>query len=377
MKKNRHIFAIDLQTADSAVAQRALNGETVLIYPKGTHHRYDPWEGEVRTWTVDDATVAQLVDNFAHRTERGIRQSRLPVNEDHMSSRALGWFNDVVALPEGVGGTFLWNRKGSEALQNGEFSYFSVEIYDELVDRVTGEKVHNQISGGALTNYPFFGEATSLMSRNLTGGYDMLDTPEQVEAERNWLRDLVARMFGRSETPPAGMPPALHTVEIPEELKQQLAQLQTQVQQFNAQIEGVTAERNTYAQQIKTLEGQLSAVQDARSVEHFAVLARSFGNLPAATPDLAAHLRWLHEADAGGTHRDFFTALLQKTNDTFGIYFRERGVQQGQEAGSEAQLETKVQAYIAAHPGVAYRQAVDAVMAENPDLERALQGGVR
>ncbi|MBN2003963.1 MAG: hypothetical protein JXA21_11465, partial [Anaerolineae bacterium] len=260
-------------------------------YPKGTHHRFDPWTGKTRTWSVDDAVVAQLVDNFAHRTERGIRQSRLPVNEDHQSSRALGWFGQVTALPEGVGGTFHWNRKGREALENGEFGYFSVEIYDELVDRVTGETVRNQISGGALTNYPFFGEATALMSRELTGGYAMPETLEQLEAERNWLRDLFARLFGRSETPPGDPPPALHG-EIPEELQQQLTQLQTQVQQFNTQLEGVTAERNTYAQQVKSLETQLTAVQDARSAEHFAVLARSFGNLPAATPDLGA---WVYE----------------------------------------------------------------------------------
>ncbi len=378
MNVNRHTFSVDLQAADNAVAQRALNGAPILIYPKGTHHRYDPWAGKTRTWTVDDTVVAQLVDNFARRTERGIRQARLPVNEDHMSSRALGWFSDVIALPEGVGGIFLWNRKGNDALQNGEFSYFSVEIYDEMVDRVTGEKVLNQISGGALTNYPFFGEATSLMSRTLTGGYAMPETLEQLEAERNWLRDLFSNLFGRSETPPKSAPSMeLSLAEIPEDMKQQLAQLQTQVQQFGTQIEGVTAERNTYAQQVKNLEGQLNAVQDARSVEHFAVLARSFGNLPAASPDLAAHLRWLHEADTQGTHRDFFTGLLRKANDTFGIYFKERGVQQGQDATPEAQVETRVQAYIATHPGVAYRQAVDAVLAENPDIDRALNGGVQ
>jgi len=122
LNKHRHTYAIDLLATDSAVAHRALAGDPILIYPKGTHHRYVPWTGQTRTWTVDDATVAQLADNY---TECGRRQAHLPVNEDHQGSRALGWFKDVVALPEGLGDAFLWNRKGREALENGEFSYFS------------------------------------------------------------------------------------------------------------------------------------------------------------------------------------------------------------------------------------------------------------
>jgi hypothetical protein len=163
-----HRYTIETALTDAAVARKALAGEPILIYPKGVHHRLDPWTGEVRAWEVADEVVAELVDNYAHRIARGIRQERLPVNEDHQGSRALGWFRDVVPLPEGVGATFAWNRKGREALEGGEFSSFSVEIYDEVTDRVTGETVHNQIAGGALTNYPFFGEAASLMSRTVS-----------------------------------------------------------------------------------------------------------------------------------------------------------------------------------------------------------------
>ncbi|MBN1876717.1 MAG: hypothetical protein JXA33_21000 [Anaerolineae bacterium] len=144
-----YIYSTDLLATGSAVARRALIGEPILIYPTGQHHRPDLWTGEVRTWTVDEAVVAQLVDNYTHREERGIRQTRLPVNEDH-GSRALGWFKDVVALPGGLGATFTWNCKGREALEAGEFAYFSAEIYDELIDRVTGQPVRNQLAGESL-----------------------------------------------------------------------------------------------------------------------------------------------------------------------------------------------------------------------------------
>jgi len=373
-----HTFAVDLSATDSAVARRALAGDPILIYPKGTHHRYDPWAGETRTWTVDDTVVAQLVDNYAHRTERGIRQARLPINEDHQSSRALGWYKDLMALPEGLGATFLWNRKGHEALENGEFSYFSVEIYDELIDHVTGDTIHNQIAGGALTNYPFFGEATSLMSRLATGGIPMDETLEQLQAERNWLQNLFANLFGRAPAS-GGAPPADLHVSIPEDLRQEMSTLREQVQQFTTQLQTAVGERDSYAQRVQALEGQLTVVQDARAVERFAVLAESFAHLPAATADLAGHLRWLHEADAEGAHRDFFTQLLRRADEQFGVYFHEFGVQRGTPGSATTQLETLAQQYQASHPGIGYRDALSAVLAEHPDMERAYnrEGGAQ
>lgn len=364
------LFSTDiLDGGDAALARKALSGEPILVYPKGTHNRLIPWTNQVRTWTVDDAVVAQLVNNYANRTARGIRQRRLPVNEDHRGSRALGWFDRVVALPEGVGATFTWNRNGREALENGEFSYFSVEIYDETLDRVTGETVHNQIAGGALTNYPFFGEATSLMSRSTftPGGDPMTEELERLKAERNWLQNLFSSLFSRSGD--AGSPPILPT-GIPEEFRQQFEQLQTQVGQFTTQLQAVQGERDAYAQQIQTLHNQLTSVQDARATERFAVLAEGFAHLPAATNDLAAHLRWLHEADPNGAHRDFFTHLLRAADTELERSFREFGMRNAAAGNAEAQLETRTAQYMADHPGTSYRDAVETVRAAHPELER-------
>ena len=364
---------------DSAVARKALAGEPILVYPKGTHHRANPWTGNVRTWTVDDGVVQQLVDNYTHRETRGIRQNRLPVNEDHRSSRALGWFNQVVALPEGVGATFTWNRKGREALENGEFSYFSVEIWDEVLDRVTGEKVENQIGGGALTNYPFFGEATALMSRIDPGGFSfqsggdpMSEELERLKAERNWLQNLFHSLFARSEN--TGVLPVMEA-GVPDELRQQFDQLQEQVSAFNTQLQAVQGERDAYAQQIQTLQGQLTVVQDARAVERFSVMAEGFAHLPAQTGDLAQHLRWLYETDPEGKHREFFTNLLRRADETFGVYFRERGVQRGAESDAETRITAAVAEYQANHPGTAYRIALDAVLAAHPELEAEYSRG--
>jgi len=375
MKDVPYIFSVDLfaQSDDGALARKALAGEPVLIYPKGKHHRRNPFSGKTRVWTVDDATVAQMVDNYAHREERGLRQARLPVNEDHWGSRALGWYDQVMAMPEGVGATFNWNRKGREALEGGEFSYFSVEIYDEQVDRETGAVVKNQISGGALTNYPFFGEATSLMSRpafRLQGGNPMTEVNEQVQEERRFWRDLFARIVPHS-APQGDTPPVVPPAGLPEDFAAQFEALQAQVGQFSTTLQTVTDERDAYAAQITTLETELAAVQDARATERYAVLAEGFAHLPAQTNTLAASLRWLHEADVDGTHRDFFMTLLREADRQFSVYFTEFGAERTPAGSAAAQLERAVDQYMADHPKTEYRDALDAVAAAQPELARA------
>ncbi|NIV35259.1 MAG: hypothetical protein GWN58_39130, partial [Anaerolineae bacterium] len=76
---------------------------------------------------VDDQAVDQFVANYRDRLNRGLRRSRLAVDQDH-NGRALGWYRDVMAMPEGVGSTFDWNRAGREALEANEFAYFSATV---------------------------------------------------------------------------------------------------------------------------------------------------------------------------------------------------------------------------------------------------------
>jgi phage I-like protein len=350
--------------ADSDVAAKALAGELILVYPTGKHHRANPWTGEVRTWEVDAATVAELVTNYATRETRGLRQARLPVNEDHAGSRALGWFDRVVALPEGVGATFTWNKKGRQALEDGEFGYFSVEIYPEVLDRVTGEKINNVIAGGALTNYPFFGQATALHERGgfqlYEGGATMSEDLNELKADRNLLHGLL-RLFAKAE----GVPDEDAAETTP---PAEFAQLREQVEQFTARLQVVQDARDAYAERVERLQGELAHVQDARAVERFSVMAEGFAHLPTQTAELAGHLRWLHEADTEGAHRDFFVSLLRNADEKFGRYFREAGVARGNETDAETRLLRAAEVYQRENPGVAYRDALDAVLAAQPEL---------
>ena len=142
--------------SDPAIGQRVLAGEPVVIIPRGPFVR-----GGV-TRDITDAVVGQFGGDWEHRLDRGIRRRQLAVDTDH-DGRAVGWFTNVLPMDGGVGAAFRWNRKGREALQEAEYAYFSPTIYWWQED-AKGEAVENQLGGGAMTNYPFFGEATALYS---------------------------------------------------------------------------------------------------------------------------------------------------------------------------------------------------------------------
>lgn len=150
-------FTIDLFSNDGDVARRVLDGEPILIMPVGKHFR----RGRVRD--VTSAIIDQFADNFANRRKRGIRRERVAVDVDHRGG-AVGWYKSITASSAGLMGTFSWNRRGREVLEDGEYAYFSPTVYWQESDPITGEQVPNQVAGGALTNYPFFGEATALYS---------------------------------------------------------------------------------------------------------------------------------------------------------------------------------------------------------------------
>ena len=364
-KIGRYAVQLPSADADAAVAGRALAGEPILVFPYGRHYR-EGFEG-VYAFEVTPEVVAQAVENFARREERGVRQALLPVNEDHTSSRALGWFMDVVALPEGLGAAFSWNRRGREALEGGEFAYFSLEFAWEMVDRATGQVVTNQVVGGALTNYPFFGQAAALMSRNQQQEVGMAEALETVRAERDGLLSLIRGLFGRVTPAGGGTEPA-NTPGADDALQARVAAMERD-------LHAVQSERDAYRTQLAEVGTSLSAVTEARAREHFAQVVRErFSHLPAPLEQLAGAVRWLEET--GGEHAQVVLAVLSAADGQFAQAFKERGVQPQGLVTIHARVDALVAQYQAAHPGVDSAEALRGVMREHPDVYEAYRAEV-
>lgn len=144
------------------------------ILPVGTIHRY----GE-RTVTVDD--INQFEDNWRNRTQRGIRRQKVVIDVEHEPG-GVALYTDIFSREtEGLWARINLTERGQELLAERDFWFFSPTVAWESKDRKTGQVIKNQIVGGALTNFPVFGDDTRLpaayseaaLHRMLAEGYDM------------------------------------------------------------------------------------------------------------------------------------------------------------------------------------------------------------
>ena len=308
---------------------------------------------------------------------------------DH-NGAAVGWYKEVVRLPGlGVGATFSWTRKGQTALEEGEYAYFSPSVYWAVRDRKTGAVVRNQIGGGALTNYPYFGEATALMSwrgprvfttggSSMTGEQETTPTLEEAQTARGLARlfSWIGSMGGGTE-PPAATPPTPNGGAQPVDLTEfrtELAEMSTQITALSGEVATVTTERDAAQAAVADLQGRLVTVEGARQGEHFAgLIAAQFSHLPGDLAQLSQEMLWLYSADQPGEdgkrlHWDFFSALFTQADATFAEHFTAKGRAGGPAADALAVINTAVATYREENADTSYEDALQAVMQARPDL---------
>lgn len=144
------------------------------ILPVGPIYRYGQ-----RTVTVQD--VEEFEDNWRNRKTRGIRRERVAIDVEHEPG-AIGYYRAIYGQKEeGLWAKITLTQRGHKVLSERDFYFFSPTVSWESKDRVTGDTIRNQIVGGALTNYPVFGDDTRLplayseaaLHRMLADGHDM------------------------------------------------------------------------------------------------------------------------------------------------------------------------------------------------------------
>lgn len=125
-------------------------------------------------------TLKSMLVNFDGK----VTGTDLAVNEDHKKNEAFGWFKSLF-LNEG-GDVLLavvdWNAKGTKALSEKEYRYFSPEFRFNYVHPHSGKEYGPTLLGGALTNYPFLkmNAITELNEKPQTKGKTM-PTEKEVE----------------------------------------------------------------------------------------------------------------------------------------------------------------------------------------------------
>lgn len=102
---------------------------------------------------ITQENLESMVSNFKSK----VTGVDLAVNEDHQKNEAFGWFKDIFLSfdKQTLYGQVQWNTKGTHALSEKEYRYFSPEFRFNYEHPHTGTTHGPTLLGGALTNYPF------------------------------------------------------------------------------------------------------------------------------------------------------------------------------------------------------------------------------
>jgi hypothetical protein len=282
-------------------ADRVLSGDWVTIFPKRTKG----YKRDGKVQPADADFLQSMVTNYTNRMELGLRQELVPVNVEHQKSDGkVGHYQDVRLSDPGVQAKFDLTAEGRRMLEEGRFSYFSVELYMEMNDRETGEKVGPVICGGAFTNYAFWGEETSLFAidkvyreilqqkKTEESMKELEFTNEEVGALRKFLSWFSALGKVADGTPPATTP--------------QIPTSDVELQSIRDRLVASEDVTNKLTQEKADLEASVKRMEDEASTRSkAALLVRATTDLEGLTgfgfeaSEIVGHFATLLELDEG------------------------------------------------------------------------------
>ncbi len=141
MTKDKLRFKLEFKDKDS---------KEVHIIPTG---KWDhPAYGEMEITPKD---IKEFKKNFDAKIRKGV-----PITAGHdgfAETEAMGWVTELV--DKGKKGLFAiieWTKQGKTLLEEKSFKYFSPEYYRVYEDPETRKEYENVLTGGALTNSPYF-----------------------------------------------------------------------------------------------------------------------------------------------------------------------------------------------------------------------------
>lgn len=116
---------------------------------------------------IDENDIKEFVKHFKEGIRKGV-----PITEGHANIGeelpAVGWFKKLINKgSDGLWAIVEWTKQGKELLSQKAYKYFSPEFYRSYEDPETHKVYTNVLTGGALTNMPYFKSLKAIvMSEN-------------------------------------------------------------------------------------------------------------------------------------------------------------------------------------------------------------------
>jgi len=139
---------------------------------------------------IDEKDLEEFVKNF----EGGVRRD-IPITEGHPIGEeekpAVGWFKKLINKGrDGLWATVEWTKRGKKLLEEKAYKYFSPEFYRVYEDPETHKRYSNVLTGGALTNFPYFkGLQAIVFSESMFEGDNMATLEEVLEKDVDELTE--------------------------------------------------------------------------------------------------------------------------------------------------------------------------------------------
>lgn len=342
------------RVVDLFMADRVLAGDWVRILPL---METGYWRGGSLKPPITEDKAQAMVANFDKRAESGLYQSNIPINIEHVDTE--GKIGTVAGLKvvggDGVYAKLDLNNKGRRLLEEDAFDYLSPEIVWDFEDSRTGEPVGPTVVGLAVTNYPYFGNATAMYSREAGERYEEANkSGENIGSALERMKDRIvaelAAMFSRQPAEPG----EVHTMEgnqgngtefqVPEEFASRMADLEErmarQQEEFTRQIQERDNTISTQTETIQAQSGRIGELESSNLRQRFSRQVDSLPHVGANNESLVEELMWLYQADSGDReHYGFWSTLLGSFEQSMASSdsFREVGQGGGSTpAGAEA-----------------------------------------
>lgn len=400
------VYVVDLHSDLPQIDGKPDFSQPFRILPVGTIHRYGEREVEV-------ADIAEFEDNWQNRRSRGIRREKVIIDVEHEPG-GVGLYADIFSRQkDGLWAKIGLTPRGQELLAEKDFWFFSPTVAWASKDRVTGEVINNQIVGGALTNFPVFGDDTRLpasyseaaLNRMRAEGFDMsaykrnlrglyvdtltqkgdLSMTNQLSTEERGAFQIVVDLLSRF-LPKGGDPMPDDKDKDPKDTPsptqvsaESFAAVQAELATLKGDVEKLSTERDEFAEQLKSSQEQLATETTARQLQEMREHVQEFSHLalplelsedaPKGSQTAPQHFAWLRNADKsdGQIHWAFFNAVLGAANAGLeeAQTYTQLGASTGAELSEDDKLHKLIAAYAKAHE-VDYYTALKAVTAEGP-----------
>jgi hypothetical protein len=105
---------------------------------------------------ITEEDIGKFIQNFDANLRKGV-----PITEGHPTNDeelpAVGWFKELINKgSEGLWAVVEWTKQGRQLLEEKAYKYFSPEFYRDYEDPESRKSYKNVLTGGALTNMPYF-----------------------------------------------------------------------------------------------------------------------------------------------------------------------------------------------------------------------------